>query len=82
MESNNNSNTTYGKRPLWQWIALYVVVGGAVYAAIYYFYGHKSANGYSTHIQNTTSAPAVMNSPPAAAPTPAQPRRQSGSYNW
>lgn len=27
----------YGKRPLWQWILIYVVIGGVVYAAIYYF---------------------------------------------
>lgn len=25
----------YGKRPLWQWIALYVVVGAIVYGLIY-----------------------------------------------
>ena len=28
----------YGKRPLWQWILLYVIVGGVVYALIYYFF--------------------------------------------
>lgn len=27
----------YGKRPLWQWIVLYVVIGGIVYGLIYYF---------------------------------------------
>lgn len=27
----------YGKRPLWQWIVLYVVIGLAIYGIIYYF---------------------------------------------
>jgi hypothetical protein len=31
-------NYGYGKRPMWQWIALYVVIGGIVYAAVYYFF--------------------------------------------
>ena len=28
----------YGKRPMWQWVAIYVVVGAIVYGAIYYFF--------------------------------------------
>ena len=32
----------YGKRPLWQWIALYVVVGGIIYAAVWYFFLRSS----------------------------------------
>ena len=31
------SGKGYGKRPLWQWIVLYVVIGVIVYGAIYYF---------------------------------------------
>lgn len=27
----------YTKRPMWQWIALYVVIGGIIYFLIYYF---------------------------------------------
>jgi len=27
----------YGKRPLWQWILLYLVIGGIIYYLIYYF---------------------------------------------
>lgn len=27
----------YGKRPLWQWILIYLVVGGIVYGVIYFF---------------------------------------------
>ncbi len=32
-----SSKSYYSKRPLWQWILIYVVVGALVYAAIYYF---------------------------------------------
>lgn len=35
----------YGKRPLWQWIVIYVVVGTLIYAAAYYFYFAKQV-GY------------------------------------
>lgn len=28
----------YGKRPLWQWILLYIVIGAVVYGVIYYFF--------------------------------------------
>jgi predicted lipoprotein with Yx(FWY)xxD motif len=36
----------YGKRPMWQWIVLYLVVAVIVYGAIYYFVLHKQ-NPYS-----------------------------------
>lgn len=35
----------YGKRPLWQWIVLYVIIGAIVYGLIYYFFFMKST-GY------------------------------------
>lgn len=28
---------SYGKRPLWQWILLYLIIGIIVYGLIYYF---------------------------------------------
>lgn len=34
----------YGKRPLWQWIAIYVVAGIIVYGFIYFVFFRK---GYS-----------------------------------
>src|SRR3989344_8229518 len=30
--------TGYGKRPMWQWVVIYLVVGGLIYLAIYYFF--------------------------------------------
>lgn len=43
----------YGKRPLWQWIVIYLVVGGVLYGAIYYF--AYARNGGSTNNGNTTT---------------------------
>jgi len=37
MEPQNKPGKGYGKRPLWQWIVLYIVIGIIVYGAIYYF---------------------------------------------
>lgn len=42
----------YGKRPLWQWIVIYLVVGGAIYGAIYYFAVARSSG--SSDNSNTT----------------------------
>ena len=40
----------YGKRPLWQWILLYVIIGGVIYYVIYYFFfmSHGNAGGSGT----------------------------------
>lgn len=49
----------YGKRPLWQWVLIYVVVGGIIYGAIYYFAIAKKG-GYgatSTGTQSTSQSP-------------------------
>jgi hypothetical protein len=37
---------SYGKRSLWQWILIYIVVGGIIYAGTYYFFFAKSG-GYN-----------------------------------
>lgn len=28
----------YGKRPMWQWILLYVIIGGILYYGVYYYF--------------------------------------------
>ena len=50
----------YGKRPLWQWILLYVVVGAVAYGAIYYFViakkgGYNKDKGYNQNPSNQNS---------------------------
>jgi hypothetical protein len=32
------SGRGYGKRPLWQWVLLYVLIGGVIYYLVYYFF--------------------------------------------
>jgi len=44
----------YGKRPLWQWILIYVIIGGIVYGAIYYFAVAKKG-GYSATNYNANT---------------------------
>ncbi|HSX14713.1 MAG TPA: hypothetical protein VLE72_02275 [Candidatus Saccharimonadales bacterium] len=43
----------YGKRPLWQWILIYVIIGGVIYAGVAYYYVHNHNNNSST----TTNSP-------------------------
>jgi hypothetical protein len=53
-EKSTEKGYGYGKRPLWQWIVLYLVIGGIVYAAIYYFVLSKNGGyNYGASMQNT-----------------------------
>lgn len=68
----NEEKTGYGKRPLWQWIVLYVIVGGALYGLAYYFF-FASKGGYNYGVTNTasetqtqTQATSPQNNPTAA----------------
>lgn len=45
MEYNYNKNS-YGKRPLWQWVLIYIIAGGVAYGLIYYFFFAKNG-GYT-----------------------------------
>jgi hypothetical protein len=38
MPEENKPSGGYGKRPLWQWLLVYLIVGGAIYFLIYYFF--------------------------------------------
>lgn len=51
----NEQGKGYGKRPLWQWILIYLVVGAVVYWGIYYFYiGRKAgSNGGNPTTQHS-----------------------------
>lgn len=35
----------YGKRPVWQWVLIYVVVAVIVYGLIYLLFIHKGSSG-------------------------------------
>ncbi|HSX19117.1 MAG TPA: hypothetical protein VLE91_03200 [Candidatus Saccharimonadales bacterium] len=54
---DNKSKGGYGKRPLWQWILIYAVVGFVIYGAVYYFFlakkgGYSSGGGQSAPSYN------------------------------
>jgi plastocyanin len=51
-------NKGYGKRPIWQWIAIYAVIAIVIYGLIYYFIFAKKG-GYSAvspHTPNTSQS--------------------------
>ena len=46
----------YGKRPMWHWIVLYLVIGGLVYWAIYAWYMKKNTNSGTGGLYGSTSS--------------------------
>ena len=55
MDQQTTSGDGYGKRPLWQWILLYVVLGGIAYGLVYYFvFAKRGGHNYQTPYQNIT----------------------------
>ena len=48
----------YGKRPLWQWVVIYLIVGAVVYGLVYYFIlGKKGGYNYSAPSSPTQQSP-------------------------
>lgn len=50
-------NNSYGKRPLWQWVIIYLIIGGVIYGVVYYFVFAKKG-GY-----NSNQTPTQQNRP-------------------
>lgn len=51
-----DEQTGYGKRPLWQWVAIYIVVGAVVYGLIYYFvFAKQGGYNYGTDSSDETT---------------------------
>ncbi len=42
--SANKSTGSYGKRPKWQWVVIYLVVAVVVYGLIYFIFMHHSSS--------------------------------------
>lgn len=58
-------NDGYGKRPMWQWIVIYLVIGAIIYGVVYYFFfankgGYGGNNSYSTPTPKATTQSAVQ----------------------
>ncbi|MCL6096729.1 MAG: hypothetical protein M1444_03590 [Patescibacteria group bacterium] len=61
MAETAEEKSAYGKRPLWQWILVYLVIAAVLYGAFYYFVLAKKG-GYNQPAQyqtQQTSSPAV-----------------------
>lgn len=55
MAETSEQKSAYGKRPLWQWIALYVVIGAIIYGAFYYFILAKKGSSPSPYSNPSSS---------------------------
>ncbi len=61
------AEASYGKRPMWQWVAVYLVIGLVIYGVVYYFvFAKKGGSTYNQPTQYPTqqipSAPVAKNS--------------------
>lgn len=63
-EAAENKSGGYGKRPLWQWVVIYLVIGAIVYGAVYYLFLAKKG-GY-----NYNQSSGQYSTQPTAAPSP------------
>ncbi|MBI4004943.1 cupredoxin domain-containing protein [Candidatus Roizmanbacteria bacterium] len=45
-ETTKKGSAGYGKKPLWQWVIIYVIIGTILYGAVYYFFFSKKG-GYN-----------------------------------
>jgi len=48
-EATQKSNKGYSKRPLWQWIIIYIVVAFIVYGLIYLVFIYSHGNKVTSH---------------------------------
>lgn len=61
---NQSSQKAYGKKPVWQWVAIYAVIGVVIYGLIYYFYLSKKQNSpYSSTSQNSDATQTYPTAP-------------------
>src|SRR3989344_3502198 len=60
-----NSSSSYNKRPLGQWIAIYALVAIVIYGLVYYLFLSKKQSPYSTSTQETS----VSQTSPTQKPT-------------
>lgn len=76
-QEQNYQDDSYGKRPFWQWLLIYLVIGGVIYALVYFLFFNNGAGSSlyendaapSPNIQQEADQPAVTQQP-APTPTP------------
>ncbi len=61
-------NYGYSKRPLWQWVVIYLIIGAVLYGLIYYFAVAKNG-GYNSTSNQTPTIPTSQNVAPTSKNT-------------
>ncbi len=85
------SSGSYAKRPLWQWIAIYLVAAIIIYGLIYFFFiagkggyntsGNYMVPSYSTTSSTPTPSPTMPDGAPLQNQNPSQNQGQP-TYNY
>ena len=66
-ETATNNKSGYNKRPFWQWLAIYVILGLIIYGVVYYFFLNKTSYNYNKpSSQYTSPSPSQTNPSPEA----------------
>jgi plastocyanin len=58
-EGNQVNKSEYGKKPLWQWILIYIIIGGIIYAIGYYFVSSRSNGPYKPAESPQVQVPSI-----------------------
>lgn len=71
MADTNSSAGRYGQRPVWQWVVIYLVIGGLIYALLYLYSGRNGRySGTVGQAPPPTSTPLASAMP--VTPTPVE----------
>lgn len=69
---------TYSKKPMWQWVVLYLVIGAIIYGVIYYFLAGDKG-GYTNPTNETYNNTPTSNVTGGISPTVQSPTSSSPS---
>lgn len=69
MAEYSTEATGYNKRPLWQWVLIYLVIGVVIYGIIYYFVFAKKGGSNYSQPQQSMNTKQQTTTPTNTAPT-------------